>query len=54
MLELSYPFIGELVGNKDHTTAIHSFEKVNKELNKNSDLNQKIILIKDLINKGVD
>lgn len=54
MLELSYPFIGELVGNKDHTTAIHSYEKVNKELNKNSDLNQKIILIKDLINKSID
>lgn len=52
MLELSYPYIGELVGKKDHTTAIHAFEKINRELNKNSDLNQKIILIKDIINKS--
>lgn len=52
MLELSYPYIGELVGKKDHTTAIHSFEKVNKEINTNNDLNQKIILIKDIINKS--
>ncbi|MDP1689308.1 MAG: chromosomal replication initiator protein DnaA [bacterium] len=52
MLELSYPYIGELVGKKDHTTAIHSYEKVNKEINTNNDLNQKIILIKDIINKS--
>ncbi len=54
MMELSYPHIGELVGKKDHTTAIHAYEKVNKELNKNSDLNQKIILIKDIVNKSSD
>ncbi|MBI2035368.1 MAG: chromosomal replication initiator protein DnaA [Candidatus Liptonbacteria bacterium] len=52
MLDLSYPHIGDIVGKKDHTTAIHAYEKINKELNKNSDLNQKIILIKDIINKS--
>ena len=52
MLELSYPYIGEIVGKKDHTTAIHAFSKIEQEINKNNDLNQKIILIKDLINKS--
>jgi len=52
MLELSYPHIGEIVGKKDHTTAIHAYEKINKELNINNDLNQKLILIKDIINKS--
>jgi len=51
ILELSYPYIGEKMG-KDHTTAIHSYEKINREINKNSTLNNKIILIKEAIYKG--
>ena len=51
ILNMSYPFIGEKFG-RDHTTAIHSYEKINQEVNKNSILNQKIILIKDLIYKN--
>lgn len=50
ILGLSYPYIGEKMG-RDHTTAIHAFEKINHEVNKNSVLNQKILMIKDLINK---
>jgi len=50
ILNLSYPWIGERMG-RDHTTAIHAFEKINHEVNKNSMLNQKILMIKDLINK---
>ena len=49
--ELSYPYIGEKMG-RDHTTAIHSYEKINQEINKNSTLNQKVLMIKDLIFKG--
>jgi len=49
--ELSYPYIGEKMG-RDHTTAIHSYEKINQEINKNSTLNQKILTIKDLIYKS--
>jgi len=49
--ELSYPYIGEKLG-KDHTTAIHSYEKINQEINKNSSLNQKILAIKELIFKS--
>jgi len=51
MLELSYPSVGEKMG-RDHTTAIHSFEKINQEINKNSSLGQKILLIKDAIYKS--
>jgi chromosomal replication initiator protein len=46
--ELSYPHIGEKMG-RDHTTAIHSFEKINNEVNRNSTLSQKILMIKELI-----
>lgn len=46
ILRMSYPYIGEKLG-RDHTTVIHSFEKINQEVNKNSPFNQKIILIKE-------
>ena len=46
--ELSYPYIGEKMG-RDHTTAIHSYEKINQEINRNSNLNQKILTIKEII-----
>ncbi len=51
ILSMSYPYIGEKLG-RDHTTAIHSYEKINHEININSSLNQKIILIKDIIYKS--
>ncbi|MBI2033493.1 MAG: chromosomal replication initiator protein DnaA [Candidatus Liptonbacteria bacterium] len=50
ILEMSYPYIGEKLG-RDHTTAIHAYDKINQEINKNSSLNQKIILIRDMIYK---
>ena len=49
--ELSYPYIGEKLG-RDHTTAIHSYEKINHEINRNAALNQKILTIKDMIYKS--
>ena len=49
--ELSYPYIGEKLG-RDHTTAIHSYEKINREVNRNPLLNQKILMIKDIIYKS--
>lgn len=51
MLDLSYPNIGERMGKRDHTTAIYAYEKVLQEISKNQLLNQKIITIKELINK---
>ncbi|KKR89229.1 MAG: Chromosomal replication initiator protein DnaA [Candidatus Wolfebacteria bacterium GW2011_GWA2_42_10] len=49
ILGMSYPDIGEKIGKRDHTTAIHSYEKILRETNKNQPLNQKIALIKELI-----
>lgn len=52
VLNLSYPFIGEKVGKRDHTTAIHAFEKISQEINQNPILNQKIMLIKEQLYKS--
>jgi chromosomal replication initiator protein len=49
--DLSYPYIGEKLG-RDHTTAIHAYEKINEEINRNPSLNQKIIAIRDIIFKS--
>jgi chromosomal replication initiator protein len=51
VMNFSYPYIGEKFG-RDHTTAIHSYEKINQEINKNSSLNQKVLLIRDMIYKS--
>ncbi|OGZ02539.1 MAG: hypothetical protein A2946_01110 [Candidatus Liptonbacteria bacterium RIFCSPLOWO2_01_FULL_53_13] len=51
ILDMSYPYIGEKLG-RDHTTAIHAVEKVNQEINKNSALNQKINIMRELIYKN--
>jgi chromosomal replication initiator protein len=51
LLNMSYPYIAEKMGKRDHTTAIYAYEKINLSLSKDQGLNQKISLIKDLINK---
>lgn len=51
MLSSSYPNIGEKLGNRDHTTAIHAYEKISREVSQNSSLNQKILLIKERLQK---
>ena len=53
ILNNSYPFIGEKFG-RDHTTAIHAYEKINEEINRNSSLNQKVIMIRDLVHKNTE
>lgn len=45
-LNKSYPTIGDETGGRDHTTAIHAFEKVKKELEKNDNLKQELEAIK--------
>lgn len=47
ILKLSYPHIGERLGKRDHTTAIHACTKISKDLIHNTSLNQKIIMIKE-------
>lgn len=40
--DISYPTIGEKLGGKDHTTVIHSYEKIKKERKENPYLNKEI------------
>ncbi len=51
ILGLSYPDIGQKIGKRDHTTAIYANNKISESINKNQDLNQKVLAIKDLIYK---
>src|SRR3989338_1705691 len=48
-LESSYPSIGERFGGTDHTTAIHSCEKIDNELRTSHELQEEIQAIKDKI-----
>ena len=48
-LKNSYPFIGRRFGGRDHTTAIHAYEKIAKEINKNENIAEEINLIKQRV-----
>lgn len=48
-LKSSYPFIGRKFGGKDHSTAIHAYEKILKEIGLNEKLEDEINLIKERI-----
>lgn len=45
---LSFPFIGQKMGGKDHTTVIHSYEKIKTELERNTGLMSEIERIRSL------
>ncbi len=51
-LKSSYPFIGRKFGGKDHTTAIHSYGKILKELATSETLNNEISAIKERIHSA--
>jgi chromosomal replication initiator protein len=46
-LQYSYPGIGEKLGKRDHTTAIHAYEKILKNLDIDEKLSEEISSIKD-------
>ena len=52
MLNMSYPFIAEKMGKRDHTTAIYAFDKITHSLNENPSFSQKMTMIKELVNKS--
>lgn len=52
ILNLSYPFIGEKIGKRDHTTVLYAFEKISQEMGRNQTLNQKISSIREMLNKS--
>jgi chromosomal replication initiator protein len=51
VLKMSYPHIGDRLGKRDHTTAIHACEKITREISENPAINQKILLIKERLYK---
>ncbi len=48
-MNISYPSIGEKLGGRDHTTVIHSCEKVKEEIKSNQVLLQEVNHIRSLI-----
>lgn len=48
-LKVSYPAIGMEVGGRDHTTAMHAFDKVNREKDENLKLKQDLEQLKEKI-----
>jgi chromosomal replication initiator protein len=46
-LQYSYPGIGDKLGGRDHTTAIHAYEKIANALKTDEKLNEELISLKD-------
>ncbi|HDK41873.1 MAG TPA: chromosomal replication initiator protein DnaA [Candidatus Pacearchaeota archaeon] len=46
-LNASYPGIGGWLGGRDHTTALHAYEKINRELEVDEKLKEDLVIIKD-------
>lgn len=47
--QVSYPAIGKKLGGRDHTTVIHSCEKIKEELKSNTDLEEEITQVRLLL-----
>jgi chromosomal replication initiator protein len=45
----SYPYIGQKLGGRDHTTVIHAYEKIKKDIKVDALLNQEIEQIRALL-----
>ncbi len=48
-LNTSYPTIGDELGGRDHTTAMHAYNKIKREKEENEKINQDIQSIKQLL-----
>lgn len=48
-ISASYPAIGQEVGGRDHTTAIHACNKINEDLKNNQKLKQQLLSIRQLL-----
>lgn len=47
--QVSYPAIGQKLGGRDHTTVIHSCEKIKNELEKSSELEEEVTHLRSLL-----
>jgi len=52
ILGMSYSDIGNKLGKRDHSTVIHACEKISKKINSDQKLNQKIILVREIVEKN--
>ena len=52
ILKMSYPDIANRVGKRDHTTAIYAYKTIDNNMKSDSDLDQKILMIKEVVNKS--
>ena len=50
-INYSFPAIGHELGGRDHTTAMHAYNKIEKEYNVNERIKQDIESIKQLLRK---
>lgn len=50
LLQMSYPTIGRKLGNRDHTTILHSYTKISKLLESNHQLRQDIEMLRSSVN----
>ena len=48
-MKASYPMIGQELGGRDHTTAIHAFEKITREVENDEQLRQEVELLRQRI-----
>lgn len=51
-LDCSYPMIGNELGGRDHTTAMHAYKKIVKEVEQEGRIKQEIDLIKERLQEG--
>ncbi|MDP3785456.1 MAG: helix-turn-helix domain-containing protein, partial [bacterium] len=51
-LKSSYPAIGQELGGRDHTTAMHAYSKIGRELETDSKLKQDVDLIRQRMYNG--
>jgi chromosomal replication initiator protein len=48
-LSVSYPSIGAQFGGRDHTTALHAYEKINKEMESDEKVREDITILRERI-----
>jgi chromosomal replication initiator protein len=46
-LEMSFSAIGEILGGRDHTTTLHAFEKINKQIEKDGRVKEELGTLKE-------
>ena len=46
-IKASYPNIGEEFGGRDHTTAMHAYDKIKKQVESDEKMQQDITLLKE-------